>query len=492
MATLPDTASASTPPAWRQRIAAFWRWWTGELVAAMPERLAAMRGAARVPVVSLENEDLILVEPRNLAGPDARVALQTLEPGRRRAAVTAMLERSGESRARARLVLAPGEALVRRTTLPAATEENLRQVLAFEMDRLTPFRVDDVYFDDRVLARDAAAGTISVLVAVARREIVDARIASLRALGVNVQGVTVRDDLAAGPASLELMPSEQRGARESRQERMTRMGLAWLALILFIALLAVPIWRKREAVIALQPQLARAEAEAKSTDTVAKEVERLVADYNFLLGRKYASYPALAYLEDLSRLLPDNTWLQQMDLKQVGRNREVTITGETPSSSKLIEILQQSKVLQNARTSGTVTRGSVPGTERFMITAEAMARPAPEARSALEGAPAPGAAAPAAPVPVAPVPAAPSAATPPAATPNAATPPGAPPPTPAKVQPIPPASGNQAPAPSPVPVKPSAQPAPALPKPQQVAPTQDNPYGAPWLQNVPKQPPKSK
>jgi general secretion pathway protein L len=283
------------------------------------------------------------------------------------------------------------------------------------------------------------------------------------------------------------MPSEQRGARESRQERMTRMGLAWLALLLFIALLAVPIWRKREAVIALQPQLARAETEAKSTDTVAKEVERLVADYNFLQGRKYASYPALAYLEDLSRLLPDNTWLQQMDLKQVGRNREVTITGETPSSSKLIEILQQSKVLQNARTSGTVTRGSVPGTERFMITAEAMARPAPEARSALEGAPPPGAPVSAAPVPAAPVPAAPAVATPPAATPNPATPP-----TPAKVTPVPPPSGNAAPAPAPVPVKPSAQPAPALQKPQQVAPTQDNPYGAPWLQNVPKQPPKSK
>src|SRR4051812_20142002 len=214
MATVPDINPTRSTPAWRQKLAAFWRWWTGELSAAMPERLAALRGGARVPVIALEDEDLVLVEPRAAAGPDSRVALQTLDPARRRPAALALLERGGESRGRVRLCLGAHEALVRRTTLPAATEENLRQVLAFEMDRLTPFRVDDVYFDHRVVSRDAAAATIGVLVAVARREIVDARIASVRALGLNLQGVTVREELAAGSAALDLMPSEQRGARE--------------------------------------------------------------------------------------------------------------------------------------------------------------------------------------------------------------------------------------------------------------------------------------
>ena len=40
--------------------------------------------------------------------------------------------------------------------MPAATEENLPQVLSFEMDRLTPFRSDEVYFDHRVVGRDRA------------------------------------------------------------------------------------------------------------------------------------------------------------------------------------------------------------------------------------------------------------------------------------------------------------------------------------------------
>jgi len=120
MATVPDINPTRATPAWRQKLAAFWRWWTGELSAAMPERLAALRGGARVPVVALEDEELVLVEPRVAAGPDSRVALQTLDPGRRRPAALALLERAGESRGRARLCLGAHEALVRRTTLPAA------------------------------------------------------------------------------------------------------------------------------------------------------------------------------------------------------------------------------------------------------------------------------------------------------------------------------------------------------------------------------------
>jgi hypothetical protein len=73
--------------------------------------------------------------------------------------------------------------------------------------------------------------------------------------------------------------------------------------------------------------------------------------------------------------------VQQFDLKPAGKTRELQIQGETASSSKLIEILEQSTLIQNATTRGTVTRGSLPGTERFFIAAEAKPRPQPEAVS---------------------------------------------------------------------------------------------------------------
>jgi len=366
---VPAELAAPRSSGWRARLAAFWDWWTGELERLALERFAALRGAASVPVVAFDGNELVLVEPRAAVGPDTRIDLAALDEPRRRAGVAALLERAGETRGRMRLCLGHGEALARRVAMPAATEENLRQVLAFEMDRLTPFRADEVYFDYRVLARDAAAGQLSVLLALAKRDLVDARVAALRALGASVQGVAVRDDVGNAAAPLDLLPSEQRGERETARERLVQRAL----------IAAV--------VIALQPLLGQAKQSAEGADRVERTLERQVNDYNFLLARKHANYPVLAVVEEISRLLPDNTWVQQLDVKTSGKTREVQITGETMSSSKLIEILEQSQLLKNATPRGTVTRGSAPNSERFMIVAEVRPRTQPEATPVLAGAP---------------------------------------------------------------------------------------------------------
>jgi len=190
----------------------------------------------------------------------------------------------------------------------------------------------------------------------------------------------------------------------------------------------VPVYHKREAVMGGFPLLDRARSEAESTDNIAHDLEKQVADYNFLLAKKHSTYPALALLEAVTHLLPDNTWVQQVDIKTAGKTREVQVSGEAPSSSKLIEIFEQSRLLQNAQTRGTVTRGSQPNLERFMIVAEPRPRALPETQSLLEG-----------PVPVVPVPA--QGATPPGAPSAATAPPAKTPPAPApkaaEVKPIP-------------------------------------------------------
>ncbi|HST01476.1 MAG TPA: hypothetical protein VLJ84_07445, partial [Usitatibacter sp.] len=152
MASNPDVSATPREPLWRQKANAFWRWWTGELLQLVPERFAMHTD--RTPLLAVDATAAILVDPRPGAA-EQRVELTGLDDERRKAAVRGLLERAGEAKMRARAVLKADEALLRRVTMPAATEENLRQVLSFEMDRLTPFRADEVYFDYRVLSRDA-------------------------------------------------------------------------------------------------------------------------------------------------------------------------------------------------------------------------------------------------------------------------------------------------------------------------------------------------
>jgi general secretion pathway protein L len=309
--------------------------------------------------------------------------MENLDLQGQRNAIRQLLEGAGETHSRARLCLTREEALVRRVTLPAATEENLEQVLGFEMDRLTPFRSEDVYFDHRVVARDSVAGQLQAQLAVARRDVVDAKVDRLRAWGASVQGVTVQDD-AAAQTPLDLLPRELRGQREAGGSWFLVPGLVILVCALLAVALLYPAYRKRDAVVSLQPALAKARQEAEATDVIRSALERQVTDYNFLAARKLGNWPALAFVEEVSRLLPDNTWVNQMDVKSSGKTREVQVTGETASASKLIEIFEQSSVLQNATPKGAVTRGSTPGTERFMIVAEAKPRAVPPARPLAE------------------------------------------------------------------------------------------------------------
>ena len=376
MAATPDMqapGARATP----RRVAEFWRWWRTEILRMLPERFALLGGSGGAPLAFVDGDEFVALDP--LAGNERRVSIAGLDAARRRAAVRSALERLGETRGRARASLRHDEALVRRVTLPAATEENLAQVLAFEMDRLSPFKADEMYFDQRVVSRDAAAAQIVVELAMARRELVDARVAALRELGVSVQGVALRED-ARQAGAFDLLPSEQRGERETPRERLVRNVLLGGVALLFVAALAFPVWSKREAVKAMLPVVEKARVDAQATDAVVRELERQAADSNYLLARRHSWFPIAAYVEDLSRILPDNTWLQQLDIKTSGKAKEVTITGETASSSRLIELIEQSKMLQNASPRGPTTRGSSPGSERFMIGAELRPRTPPEAQ----------------------------------------------------------------------------------------------------------------
>src|SRR5262249_10828553 len=145
---------------------------------------------------------------------------------------------------------------------------------------------------------------------IARREVVDARVEALRSLGISVQGVAIREDNGSASAPYDLMPSEQRGERGGGRERLVQQVLAAGVTVLLVVALALPLVQKRSAVVALNPQMERARQKAEATGALAAELDRQVADYNFLLSKKHGNYSALAVIEEVTRLLPDNTWVQ--------------------------------------------------------------------------------------------------------------------------------------------------------------------------------------
>ena len=77
------------------------------------------------------------------------------------------------------LCIPPERVLQRNLTLPVAAEDNIRQVLAFEMDRQTPFKADQIYFDSRVTGRDASGRNLQVELVLLPRAQLDQELGAL-------------------------------------------------------------------------------------------------------------------------------------------------------------------------------------------------------------------------------------------------------------------------------------------------------------------------
>ena len=457
----------------RAGVADFLRWWRGELAAVLPPGWRERFASRDTAYLRADGDEWVALRP--VAGRLAqagRTALASLDTAGRRAALRRLVAECNGSAGNVWLVLPPESVLVREIAMPLAAEESLHEAVALELDRFTPLPAEQAWFDHRVTGRDANAQRLRLQLAVAASAPVEAKLAELRELGATILGVGVEDDVAGVSTPFNLLPADKRDRPAVSRSTLAVRFLAVAAALLALAALVVPLWLKRDAAIALYPRLESARAGAEVAERLAREIEKLAAEHNFIVGRKQGQQPAVALLEDLSRLLPDTTWVQQFDLKTGPKLREVQIAGETGSSSQLIEVLERSGTLANATFKSPLTKGVTPGTERFLLAAEVKPRPLPEPipESAL-AAPVP----PATPAmrpapPPAPVPQ-PAAGAPPAAPAGSAGSAPAEPAAPAGRTAPPPASGGRAAPPAGAPTPPAAPlPAPASSVPAPAAP----------------------
>ncbi len=62
--------------------------------------------------------------------------------------------------------------------------------------------------------------------------------------------------------------------------------------------------------------------QADASNALRAQLEQLTGDYNFALQRKYAFPAAVQVVEDVTKLLPDDTWLTQFEVKTQGRGKD--------------------------------------------------------------------------------------------------------------------------------------------------------------------------
>lgn len=303
-------------------------------------RLTQLRGEAREPVgsLTLDTEERL---PEALADHRRRTTLRLPE--------TAVLRRE--------------------LSLPAQVRPRLSEVLHHELDRLSPFPADQLFYDARLLPTAKRAARIRVELALCPRAPLEDWLARLARAGATVE----RIDWSGAWRGANLLPPHRRPRR--RPPRLGTDGwLALLALALLIAALASPLWQRHAHLARLEQALGAARAQALETDRVRQALEQARQGSLVALEQRRLQPRALELLGELSTRLPDDTWVQSLEFD----GRQVELTGESASATALIALLEGAPGIASVRFRSPVVQIDRNGKERFNLAFQLeAAEPAP-------------------------------------------------------------------------------------------------------------------
>ncbi len=283
--------------------------------------------------------------------PDAPQRLRTL------------LSQASVGRRDAVLSLSSGDVLRPSVRLPRASAQTLRRALGYEIERLSPISPDAVYFDFAITARDPASNTVEVELRIIRRDIVDAAVALAHAAGLTVSAIRFEDD--PRPADWQAFPVDRSGFLRAQARHRGPALLAGTAIVLLLAILLALYLRGAAVADDLADQVSTEGMRAAEVERLRHRIDRTATQFVFLEKQRRAP-SFVAVLNDVTRTLPDGTWITEFDLT----GNRIRIEGYSHAASDLIAVFDRSGRFTNAQFAAPVTQGTSAGVERFDLTFE--------------------------------------------------------------------------------------------------------------------------
>ena len=345
----------------------FFSWWGTELLACLPPRWRRFFNGNSEALLLEPAGDTILVlrERDNAVSEFGRIAATASaeEQAAEFRAIRARIENPG---LRTILCVPESRALTRSLTLPAAAEDNLRQVLTFEMDRQTPFKADQVYFDSRIVSRDPLTRSLRVELTVLPRSVLDPELGAIAGGAVEFAGVDVRGEGVAGARrGINLLPIERRARRRDMRLPLN-LGLAAMIVILLVINMSESLHNRAIAVETMQSEVEKAAAAAGQVLELKKNLQDSVNGANFLAEKKHKHPLLVALLDDLTYRLDDDTYLERLSIE----DSQIQLQGQAKNAAGLISVLTASPYLANPKLEGQIQPDPRTGKDRFTITAE--------------------------------------------------------------------------------------------------------------------------
>jgi general secretion pathway protein L len=344
-------------------VGSFFRWWLSELGQVMPASWQArLQHAMRRVTLMLDGELVIVGSDENRRNSRLDSFLLSEDPKIQRQQIEDLLERSDLQEAPRFLLLEKGAVLSKEIKLPLAAEPNLAQVLSFEMDRQTPFKAANVYFDWKVLDRVGTPGQLQLQLFVIPRPEVKRIIDLLTERGVGLAGVDVVDN--GRTQGLNLLPAEERLRVVNRRARLN-LALGFACIAMLVIVMAQSLYLRAHQVSELEQAMAEVQGEARKVMNIRQQIEDTGEAAGFLATRRVASPLAIELLADVTRILPDDTYLDRLVIGQ----DSIQMQGKSKNAQQLIERVNESDLLSAAAFRGSTRLDARTGLEIFELNA---------------------------------------------------------------------------------------------------------------------------
>lgn len=349
------------------RPAAFLAWWFDELRGLLPQALRPSSVAGKsCLILTLENDEIVLIAQTSRHG-EREIGRQITSNGHDATGETNTPPNALAALSKRRyrrwplIVRLPGHlGLRKQVDLPLAARHDLAQLLHFELDRLTPFKADDVRFAWRILETDKKAGRMQVALEMAPRAKIDKVVDAALEGGRQVDRVELEGNHGSNEP-LDLLPTDRQGSG----------GGAWLnrilgitTFVLLVIAVALPIKRQMAVIDGLDAEMAVLRADAEESLALRQRLARMSDEARFLARSGDEQATMIELLAELTRLMPDESYLRQFRIA----NGSIELNGLAEAPSELVAILDRSPLLTSPTFSSPVIRDRRSGRDLFQIS----------------------------------------------------------------------------------------------------------------------------
>lgn len=261
------------------------------------------------------------------------------------------------------LVLPAVQGLRRPLLLPAAARERLREVLAFEIERQTPFAAADVVHDGRLLGMREDGQLQAELVVVPRRAL-DAQAAQLGALAGTLAGVDLLD--AEGRTlGVNLLPPAQR-LRQRNPCWFWNIVLGVAGLLALAFALSQVVDNRRAAADALQAEVATRSQQARGVSEQRQRLVDAVQGGSYLQRQRNGRASVIEVIDALSPRLPDGTYLEKFTIE----GEQLSLIGLSNQAAALVGKLEGAPQWHAPALSGALQTDPRTRMDRFTLVAQ--------------------------------------------------------------------------------------------------------------------------